>query len=449
MRVIRDAFDRWLAHQDPAIMDALGSMRAWIASTMLAAGLVAVGAWIPVTREMFMLDARSAAVAYAFPLAGGLGLAALHGPARRHVRWAWGSVALTSAALKTFCVVLMVSSSVLGAALFLSTFLLTAAAHGHALRSRRQEPFVAVGTVFAAAIGLVFAPSTQHVIIVILGAIVALFGELALGSSAVHQVLARQRQQRLEAAIVAQQLQEEAARADALSASLVDLMTRSHDARNALLAVEMGVDALAGALPSVEGKGRPTLERVERTLRQGLERVRSLVTQQLEQPLPSQGLAGLQREVVEVGAVLRDVAGSMEGSPSESPAVRVEVSPGEDLRVVMRGGRESLVRILDNLVLNARQGDGVRGATRVWLSARAEPMGRSVRVDVEDDGPGFTDRHLGRPITAFDTSKVAGTGLGLYTAEKLVRASGGEIRRSNRTVGGACVSITLPRETGA
>jgi two-component system, NtrC family, C4-dicarboxylate transport sensor histidine kinase DctB len=63
---------------------------------------------------------------------------------------------------------------------------------------------------------------------------------------------------------------------------------------------------------------------------------------------------------------------------------------------------------------------------------------------VEDDGPGFREEQLAGPIEGLSTTKVNGTGLGLYTSERLVRASGGKLVRGNRSSGGASVRITLP-----
>ena len=67
----------------------------------------------------------------------------------------------------------------------------------------------------------------------------------------------------------------------------------------------------------------------------------------------------------------------------------------------------------------------------------------SVAISVCDDGPGFSAEHLAGPITGFQSTKADGTGLGLYTAERLVRASGGSVARENGPEGGARVTAVL------
>jgi two-component system sensor histidine kinase RegB len=67
-----------------------------------------------------------------------------------------------------------------------------------------------------------------------------------------------------------------------------------------------------------------------------------------------------------------------------------------------------------------------------------------VALEVSDDGPGFTQTQLGQPVEAFESTKRGSLGLGLYTAERIARASGGSLRRANNGAGGAVVTLFLP-----
>ena len=101
-------------------------------------------------------------------------------------------------------------------------------------------------------------------------------------------------------------------------------------------------------------------------------------------------------------------------------------------------------QVLDNLILNACEGNGQNRASAVEVGVQRDPSGAGVVIEVADDGPGFAESLLTEPIEGFATSKKNGTGLGLYTSERLVRASGGTLERTNRAGGGACVRVTLP-----
>jgi C4-dicarboxylate-specific signal transduction histidine kinase len=125
--------------------------------------------------------------------------------------------------------------------------------------------------------------------------------------------------------------------------------------------------------------------------------------------------------------------------------------PGADareLRVAVCAGSVGLTRTLDAVLENACAGDGVRQASRVELRFSARHEVDVVALEISDDGPGFTQTELGKPITAFETTKPAALGLGLYTAERIARASGGSLRRANADGGGAVVSLFLPVASG-
>jgi signal transduction histidine kinase len=114
------------------------------------------------------------------------------------------------------------------------------------------------------------------------------------------------------------------------------------------------------------------------------------------------------------------------------------------LRVAVCAGERGLSRALDALLENACSGDGERDAGRVEVSIGARLEVDVVALEIADDGPGFTQTELGQAITAFETTKRGALGLGLYTAERIARASGGSLRRANREGDGAIVSVFLP-----
>jgi C4-dicarboxylate-specific signal transduction histidine kinase len=100
--------------------------------------------------------------------------------------------------------------------------------------------------------------------------------------------------------------------------------------------------------------------------------------------------------------------------------------------------------MLENAVANACEGDGGARSRRVEVLVLGRPDTGSLGVEVRDDGPGFPSELLAAPIAAFRTTKPGGSGLGLYTTERLVHASGGWLRRANRPDGGAVLSMFLP-----
>jgi PAS domain S-box-containing protein len=133
--------------------------------------------------------------------------------------------------------------------------------------------------------------------------------------------------------------------------------------------------------------------------------------------------------------------------------VQVVEEYADDLPLVL-ANREEIRQVVLNLIVNAEQAIqsvGVRGVIRV----RTGLTGRSVFVEVADNGPGISPELAGRIFEPFFTTKPVnqGTGLGLSVSLGIAEAHGGTLATSS-TGGGACFVLTLPsadarREQGA
>ena len=96
-----------------------------------------------------------------------------------------------------------------------------------------------------------------------------------------------------------------------------------------------------------------------------------------------------------------------------------------------------------NLILNAADAlEGNPGLIRI--KARIETHG--LRIDIFDNGPGFSQDLLNYGIRPFRTSRQGGTGLGLAMVQRFVKDVGGTIKLGNQQPHGACVTVLLPKE---
>jgi two-component system sensor histidine kinase PilS (NtrC family) len=104
------------------------------------------------------------------------------------------------------------------------------------------------------------------------------------------------------------------------------------------------------------------------------------------------------------------------------------------------------------LVHNAlKYGRNDQGIARIEL--RVEQQSQQVHVTVRDQGPGVTASAQAQLFQPFFTTSDNGTGLGLYIAQELARASGAKLaytphdaQDSNEgdQARGACFVISLP-----
>jgi signal transduction histidine kinase len=136
--------------------------------------------------------------------------------------------------------------------------------------------------------------------------------------------------------------------------------------------------------------------------------------------------------------------------------LRAGTDPGKELNVSVVGegdvtpgiSADSLKQVLLNLGLNAREAMQDEGPIEIVVGRE----GDRVRIEVLDRGPGIAREILPRIFDPFFTTKaqVHGVGLGLFTAEALVRTYGGRIDASNRTDGpGARFTLDFPGEAEA
>ncbi len=104
----------------------------------------------------------------------------------------------------------------------------------------------------------------------------------------------------------------------------------------------------------------------------------------------------------------------------------------------IRADQRQVEEILFNLLLNACQSMALSGGVLIISAWR---KGQSVQITVEDTGRGFSKEKLQHLFDPFVTTKVGGTGLGLYLTKQLVEKNNGKIKIENQEDGGARIYL--------
>lgn len=126
-------------------------------------------------------------------------------------------------------------------------------------------------------------------------------------------------------------------------------------------------------------------------------------------------------------------------------ALEVDVAP--QLPAVSMPTRK-LSQVLLNVLLNAKDAlvpaEGRKEGSRITVRARS--ASGTVRIELEDDGPGISPEISAKIFEPFFTTKDvgAGTGLGLAVCRGLLEAAGGEIFVDADYREGARIVVTLP-----
>jgi signal transduction histidine kinase len=115
---------------------------------------------------------------------------------------------------------------------------------------------------------------------------------------------------------------------------------------------------------------------------------------------------------------------------------------------IVMADRGRLLQVFDNLMENAVHSAARHGAGGGIVTIMTALENGFARVDIMDNGRGFTPAALRHAMDPFYTTKDNGTGLGLSISFEIVKAHGGELLLANRESGGAIASLRLPLNGG-
>lgn len=204
----------------------------------------------------------------------------------------------------------------------------------------------------------------------------------------------------------------------------------AHDLRSPVSSISLSLQALAERRDALGADA----ELVD-VAREEAQRLTSWLDELVDSARPVR----LQPHALDLSRIVSVVARRHERGATQSGVhLKLEAAP-ELPEIVGDAGR--LERALDNLVGNAI-GVAPRGSD-VRIELRALPDG--VRIDVIDRGPGIAIADRERIFEPFFTRRTGGTGLGLSTALRIVRAHGGSIEVDSAVGRGTRMSVSLPR----
>lgn len=110
--------------------------------------------------------------------------------------------------------------------------------------------------------------------------------------------------------------------------------------------------------------------------------------------------------------------------------------------VVLTADPDQLEQMLINLLRNAVEAAMAARTRRPQVRVGWQVAADSVVIEIDDNGPGIAnDSNLFVP---FYTTKSGGSGVGLALARQIVEAHAGSVTLSNRRIGGARATVTLP-----
>ncbi len=246
---------------------------------------------------------------------------------------------------------------------------------------------------------------------------------------------------------------------DITDATRVEALNRRNERLEAVAALSASLaheikNPLASIRSSVEQLGKRGLEQADQELLSALvlaesDRLSRLLTDFIEFARIRSG----DTRPVELGELVRMAVALVREHPDVADDVEVEVQQ-PSAPVWVDGDADLLHRALFNLALNAGQFAGSGGRVRVRLesevaraSASGGPLDGTVRLTVDDSGPGVPESDAERIFDPFVTSRSGGSGLGLSVVHRAVEAHQGAVVVERSDLGGARFVIYLPGQT--
>ena len=207
----------------------------------------------------------------------------------------------------------------------------------------------------------------------------------------------------------------------------------AHEIKNPLTPIQLSAERLQHKLESkLEGADQAMLVRAVATIVNQVQALKQLVNEFRDYArLPSAKLAAL-----DLNALVSEVL-TLYAEAQETGRLRAELALNPPQ---ISGDATQLRQVIHNLVQNAldavaERPDGqVCVRTQQALSEAGEP--RALRLQVIDNGPGFTEKVLKRAFEPYVTTKTKGTGLGLAVVKKIADEHGARIRLANLHSGG-------------
>jgi len=143
---------------------------------------------------------------------------------------------------------------------------------------------------------------------------------------------------------------------------------------------------------------------------------------------------------VDIGLVARRAADEL----------RRELPSGGTLDVIgtfgpMHGDEVLLRQVFGNLVRNAAEACQSAGVVpAITITGEVDAIHGTVRVSVDDNGPGIAEERRERIFQPFFTTRSRGTGLGLAIVQKVVVIHNGRVAVRDAEAGGASIQMAFP-----
>ncbi len=214
----------------------------------------------------------------------------------------------------------------------------------------------------------------------------------------------------------------------------------AHEIRNPLASISGSIQVLNDSLSK---KATRINKRLMEIILREVDRLNHLVNDFLQFARPQR----IEIEEFDLNQLIMDTLYIFQNSQNWSQNLAVETKFFSPLKI--NSDPQQLKQIFWNIFLNACEAMPKGGFVCVSTDKIKESSGSgeyidSVRIKVEDNGPGINTKVIKDIFKPFSTTKKGGSGLGLAIVKRIVGGLGGNVSGQNLAGGGMAIAITLP-----
>jgi len=214
----------------------------------------------------------------------------------------------------------------------------------------------------------------------------------------------------------------------------------AHEIRNPLASISGSIQVLDDSLSREDSLIN---ERLMDIISREIDRLNHMVSDFLQFARPQ----SKEVEKFDLNQLIGETLYIFQNSQSWSSNLEVEKKFSGPLE--MGSDPQQLKQVIWNIFLNASEAMPKGGVIRVSTEKANGFDGsggstESVKIKVEDNGPGINPKIIKDIFKPFSTTKKGGSGLGLAIVRRIVDGLGGEVSGQNLTGGGAAITIVLP-----
>jgi len=211
----------------------------------------------------------------------------------------------------------------------------------------------------------------------------------------------------------------------------------AHEVRNPLAVISMGMEVIEQQCLGSQGQ----VEKAVKVIKDSVLRANTIVENLMKLEMPSD--TGSENSMLVLADIL-DESIALVTFHLRSQKINVTLNDFDrDLKVM--GGKEGLLKVFVNILLNAIQAMGSGG--KLVISVRSTTS-EDVEITFRDNGVGITPENLSRVLDPFFSTKKDrhGSGMGLYICKGIVEETGGSIGVESTLGEGTTVTVKLNRK---